>query len=192
MMFDNFGIPAAAGIINFVVLTAALSSCNSGIFSTGRMLFNLAQQGEASPRFAKLGKTGVPSSAIVASSLALLIGVLLNYIVPEKKVFMWVTSIATFGAIWTWVMILVAQIRFRKSLTPQERGRLTYKMPLAPAAGYICLAFLAFVVGIMAYFPDTRIALVIGPLFLILMAAVYYRKGFHIKKKQMNGQVEMN
>ncbi len=86
MMFDNFGIPAAAGIINFVVLTAALSSCNSGIFSTGRMLFNLAQQGEASPRFAKLGKTGVPSSAIVASSLALLIGVLLNYIVPEKSV----------------------------------------------------------------------------------------------------------
>ncbi len=46
------------------------------------------------------------------------------------------------------------------------------------------MAFLAFVVGIMAYFPDTRIALVIGPLFLILMAAVYYRKGFHIKKSR--------
>ncbi|GIQ62766.1 hypothetical protein PACILC2_13340 [Paenibacillus cisolokensis] len=84
MTFDQIGIPYAAGIINFVVLTAALSSCNSGIFSTGRMLFNLAQQREASPKFNRLSKRGVPATAIIVSALALLVGVVLNYLVPEK------------------------------------------------------------------------------------------------------------
>ena len=60
LTFEKIGIPAAAGIINFVVLTAALSSCNSGIFSTARMLFNLAENGEAPKAFSKLNKNGVP------------------------------------------------------------------------------------------------------------------------------------
>lgn len=178
MMFESLGIPAAAGIINFVVLTAALSSCNSGIFSTGRMLFNLAEQGEASPRFGKITKHGVPGFAIVTSAIALFIGVVLNYLVPEK-VFAWVTSISTFGAIWTWVMILVAQIRFRQKLAPENMEQLKYRMPLAPVASYFCLVFLIGVIVIMAYFPETRIALIVGPLFLLLMTALFYGRGLH-------------
>ncbi|AFH62608.1 amino acid permease [Paenibacillus caseinilyticus] len=178
LMFGKLGIGAAAGIINFVVLTAALSSCNSGIFSTGRMLFNLARQGEAPSRFGRLTGSGVPGFAILASAGALLIGVVLNYIVPEK-VFVWVTSISTFGAIWTWAMILISQIGFRRRLPKQELAGLTYRMPLFPAASYLCLAFLFFVVCLMAYFPETRIALVVGPLFLVLMSGMYYLKGYH-------------
>ncbi|GIM45814.1 putative amino acid permease YtnA [Collibacillus ludicampi] len=178
LTFDKIGIPSAAGIINFVVLTAALSSCNSGIFSTGRMLFNLAQQGEAPATFGKLTKSGVPGPAIIASALALLVGVVLNYVVPEK-VFTWVTSIATFGAIWTWAVILLSQIRYRKRLSLEEQRRLVYKMPWAPLSSYVSLAFLVAVVGLMAYFPDTRIALIVGPLWLALLVAFYYGKGFH-------------
>jgi amino acid transporter, AAT family len=178
LTFEQIGIPGAAGIINFVVLTAALSSCNSGIFSTARMLFNLAQHGEAPQNFGKVTKNGVPGIAVVASAGALLIGVVLNYIVPAK-VFTWVTSIATFGAIWTWGVILLSQIRYRKSLMPSEAKALKYKMPLFPYTSYIALAFLAFVIGLMGYNPDTRIALVIGPLFLVFLVAVYYAKGFH-------------
>lgn len=106
MTFEKMGIPAAAGLINFVVLTAALSSCNSGIFSTGRMLYNLAQQEQALPMFAKVGKNGVPNAAVLISVVMLLGGVLLNYLAPEE-VFTWLTAISTFGAIWTWVIILL-------------------------------------------------------------------------------------
>ncbi|MEH7439563.1 alanine permease AlaP [Neobacillus drentensis] len=183
LTFEKIGIPGAAGIINFVVLTAALSSCNSGIFSTARMLFNLAEHGEAPKNFGKVTKNGVPGMAVIASAGALLIGVVLNYIVPAK-VFTWVTSIATFGAIWTWAVILLSQIRYRKTLNPSEIKTLKYKVPLFPYTSYISLAFLAFVIGLMVYNPDTRIALVIGPLFLVFLVAVYYIKGFH--KKESN------
>ncbi|WML57291.1 alanine permease AlaP [Neobacillus sp. PS2-9] len=181
LTFEKIGIPGAAGIINFVVLTAALSSCNSGIFSTARMLFNLAEHGEAPKNFGKVTKNGVPGMAVIASAGALLIGVVLNYIVPAK-VFTWVTSIATFGAIWTWAVILLSQIRYRKTLKPSEIKTLKYKVPFFPYTSYISLAFLAFVIGLMVYNPDTRIALVIGPLFLVFLVVVYYMKGFHKKE----------
>ncbi|HEY2422359.1 MAG TPA: amino acid permease [Neobacillus sp.] len=188
LAFDQIGIPGAAGIINFVVLTAALSSCNSGIFSTARMLFNLAQHGEAPKSFGKVTKSGVPGFAVIASATALLIGVVLNYLVPAK-VFTWVTSIATFGAIWTWGIILLSQLRYRRSLKSVEVKALKYKMPFFPYASYIALAFLAFVIGLMAYNPDTRIALVIGPLFLIFLVSIYYLKGFH-KREEIETSVE--
>ncbi|GHH98599.1 amino acid permease [Neobacillus kokaensis] len=178
LTFEQIGIKGAAGIINFVVLTAALSSCNSGIFSTARMLFDLAAHGEAPKSFGKVTKTGVPGFAVLASAVALLIGVLLNYIVPAK-VFTWVTSIATFGAIWTWGIILISQIRYRKSLKPDEVKRMKYKMPFFPYTSYISLAFLAFVIVLMVFSEDTRIALIIGPLWLLLLVAFYYGKGFN-------------
>ncbi len=181
LTFDKVGIPAAAGIINFVVLTAALSSCNSGIFSTARMLFNLAENSEAPKSFNKLNSNGVPSKAVVATAGVLLVGVLLNYIVPAK-VFTWVTSISTFGAIWTWSMILLSQIRFRKGLSPKQKQGLKFKMPLYPFTSYLALAFLLFVVCLLAYFPDTRIALIVGPLWLLILVAFYYGKGYQKNK----------
>lgn len=178
LMFEKIGIGPAAGIINFVVLTAALSSCNSGIFSTGRMLFNLAQQKQAPTSFAKISKTGVPSKAIIFSAILLLFGVVLNYLVPEK-VFIWVTSISTFGAVWTWGIILLSQLKFRKTLTKGEVSRLSYKALFYPVGSYLALAFLVLVLGLMAYFPDTRIALIVGPIWIIGLVFVYYKKGFH-------------
>jgi AAT family amino acid transporter len=187
LTFEKIGIPAAPGIINFVVLTAALSSCNSGIFSTGRMLFNLAEHGEAPKGYGNLTKSGVPGKAVLASAGALLIGVVLNYVVPAK-VFTWVTSIATFGAIWTWAVILLSQIRYRKSLQPETRKQLKYKMPLFPYASYISLAFLAGVIILMAYNPDTRIALVVGPFWFATLIAFYYGKGLHKRNQVQHSQ----
>lgn len=177
-MFEKIGIGPAAGIINFVVLTAALSSCNSGIFSTGRMLFNLAEQKQAPNSFASISRTGVPSKAIIFSAFLLLVGVVLNYLVPEK-VFIWVTSISTFGAVWTWGIILLSQLKFRKTLTKGEVSRLSYKALFYPVGSYLALAFLVLVLGLMAYFPDTRIALIVGPIWIIGLVFVYYKKGFH-------------
>jgi len=182
MTFDKLGIPAAAGIINFVVLTAALSSCNGGLFSTARMLFNLAENGEAPKRFAKLNKNGVPGFAVFVTAIVLLIGVVLNYIVPAK-VFAWVTSISTFGAIWTWVVILLSQMKFRSSLQ-KSKGLLDYRLPLYPFSSIFSIVFLIGIAAAMALSPDTRIALIVGPLWIIILTAFFYGKGYH-KKAQL-------
>jgi AAT family amino acid transporter len=173
MTFERLGIKTAAGIINFVVITAALSSCNGGIFSTGRMLYSLAQNGQAPRSFAQTSSNGVPRRALLLSIVALLLGVLLNYLVPEK-VFVWVTAIATFGAIWTWVMILLAQLKFRAGLSQAEREALQFRMWLWPLSSYLALAFLIMVVGLMAWFEETRVALYVGPAFLLVLTALYY------------------
>lgn len=176
LTFQRLGIREAAGLINFVVLTAALSSCNGGIFSTGRMLYNLAQQKQAPAGFARTSRGGVPRAAILVSVVALLIGVAANYLAPAK-VFVWATSIATFGAIWTWGVILVAHMRFRAGLGAPERAALAFRMPLYPLASWAALAFLALVIGLMAYFPDTRVALIVGPAFLGLLVLLYFGLG---------------
>lgn len=173
MTFERLGIKTAAGIINFVVITAALSSCNGGIFSTGRMLYSLARQGQAPKNFARTSDSGVPRPALLLSIIALLLGVLLNYLVPDR-VFVWVTAIATFGAIWTWTMILLAQIKFRKCLSKTELAALKFRMWLWPLSSYLALIFLALVLCLMAYFEDTRIALYVGPAFLISLTLLYY------------------
>lgn len=183
MTFERMGIKTAAGIINFVVITAALSSCNGGIFSTGRMLYSLAQHGQAPAVFAKTSSGGVPRNALLLSIFALLLGVLLNYLVPEK-VFTWVTSIATFGAIWTWAMILLAQLKFRRGLSAAEAGKLQFRMWLYPISSYLAMAFLVLVVVLMAFFEDTRIALYIGPAFLVLLTVLYYALNLAPKGEQ--------
>ncbi|KMN76735.1 AAT family amino acid transporter [Chromobacterium alkanivorans] len=191
LTFEQLGIPAAAGIINFVVLTAALSSCNSGIFSTGRMLYNLAQQQQALPVFAKVSRHGVPVFALLMSVFALLVGVLLNYLAP-KEVFTWLTAISTFGAIWTWVIILLAQLRFRRTLSREQLAELAYKMPFWPYGSYIAMGFLILVVGLMAYFPDTRIALIVGPGWLAFLVVAYYLLGYNKRSAEEVARLAQN
>jgi AAT family amino acid transporter len=176
MTFERLGIRTAAGIINFVVLTAALSSCNGGIFSTGRMLYNLAQQGQASRSFAHVDRNGVPRHALIVSMAALLGGVLLNYLMPEK-VFVWVTSISTFSVIWTRLTILIAQMRFRCALSPDERNKLSFTMPWWPYGSWIALAFLVLVLLLMAESVDTRVALYVGASWLGMLVVIYYALG---------------
>ncbi|GEK33463.1 amino acid permease [Kurthia sibirica] len=172
MMFENVGIRYAAGILNFVVLTAALSSCNSGIFSTGRMLFNLAGQKQAPKIFHHVGKTGVPTIAIIFSAIVLLIGVVLNYFL-DKKVFIYITSVSTFGAVWTWIIILVSQINYRKTLTKEAVAKLTFRNKFYPFGSYFAIAFLLMVVVLMFFNDDTRIALIVGPLWIAILVLFY-------------------
>ena len=119
LIFDKIGIPGAAHIINFVVLTAALSAFNSGLFSTGRMLYNLSLQNNGPKYFGKLNKYRTPKRGILFSSLFLLVAVFLNYVVPEK-VFIYISSVATVAVITSWTIILLTQLKFRKS---KAKGR---------------------------------------------------------------------
>ena len=142
------------------------------------MLYNLSLQGKAPKIFSKLSSRQVPSNGILFSVIFLLIGVALNYLVPAK-VFTYVTSVATFGAIWVWAIILLIQLKFRSKLSPAEVKNLAYPMPHYPFSGYISIAFLIFVTIVMYFNEDTRIALYIAPVWFGILYLSYYLAGFN-------------
>lgn len=178
LVFSKLGIGFAADLINFVVITSALSSCNSGLFSTGRMLYNLALQKKAPAFLANVGESRVPKAGILISAFVLLFGVVLNYVMPEQ-VFIYVTSVASFGAMWTWIVILITQLRYRQTLSAEQIKHLRYKMPFSPYSNYLALLFIAGVVVASAINPSTQIALFIFPVWLIVLIVVYYATGMN-------------
>ncbi|MEU3303783.1 MULTISPECIES: amino acid permease [unclassified Streptomyces] len=171
--FAKIGIPAGAAIVNFVVLTAALSSCNSGMYSTGRMLRDLASNGEAPKALGKLAASKTPAIGITVSVALMGIGVLLNYVVPEKA-FGYVTSVATAAGIWTWMMILISHIRYRRAV---EAGRLpasSFPAPGGAVCSWIALVFLLFVTCLIAYDPDSRVSLYVGAGWAVALAIGWF------------------
>ncbi|MFJ7997280.1 amino acid permease [Streptomyces sp. NPDC096310] len=167
--FEKMGIPLAAGIVNFVVLTAALSSCNSGMYSTGRMLRDLAANSEAPRAFGRLNSRKTPAVGISVSVALMGIGVILNYLVPEKA-FGYVTSVATAAGIWTWMMILISHIRYRRGV---EAGRLpasSFPAPGGSLFSWIAVGFLALVTCLIAYDSDARISLYVGAVWAVFLA----------------------
>ncbi|MGE5627627.1 MAG: amino acid permease [Solirubrobacterales bacterium] len=185
LTFSKLGIAAAAGIINFVVLTAAASSCNSGIFTTGRMLYNLSEQGQAPKVFNKLSSSHVPKNAILTSVAFMLIGVLINYFAPGKA-FTYVTSVGTFAGLFAWFMIMLAQMGFRKKISPEQVKNLKFRMVLYPMSNYVTIAFLGLVYVAMCMSPDTLVAAVVGPVWLCLLVVCYYGTGLNKKMAKVN------
>ncbi len=173
-VFDKMRIPAAATIINLVVITAATSSCNSGIFSTGRMLYSLAQRGQAPSALARLSQKHVPAAGIHVSAAVMLVGVVLNYVVPEKA-FVWVTSVSTIGTLWTWGIIMIAHRNYRKAVAAGRVRASGFRMPGAPVANWLVIAFLIGVTAMLALDPDTRVALYVAPLWFGLLGLGYLR-----------------
>lgn len=185
LIFDKVGIPGAPHIINFVVITAALSAFNSGLFSSGRMLYNLSLQNNGPKYFGKLNKNGNPRRGILFSSLLLLVAVVLNYIVPEK-VFLYISSVATVAVITSWTIILITQLKFRQSKTNNEIEKLAFKLPLYPFSTYLALAFLALVIVLMSFIPEMRIALIVAPIWFMLLYIGYKMK----KKDSIESSIE--
>lgn len=172
-IFDKIGIPAAANLLNIVVLTAAVSVYNSAIYSNSRMLYGLAQQGNAPKFLLKLSGHGVPTSGIFISSGITLIAVVLNYLFPGK-VFMYLLSIAVAAVLVSWFIIIVTHLRFRKAKMREGKAdSLHFKSLGYPVINYICIAFLVFIAFMMYQIPDTQMALFILPVWLIVLALGY-------------------
>lgn len=173
-VFEKLGIPAAASIINVVVITAAASSCNSGLFSTGRMLFTLARRGQAPRAFSVLGRGKVPSAGIHVSAAVMLIAVFLNYVVP-KEVFTWVTSVTLIGTLWTWGIIMISHLGYRRAVRAGRVAASPFRMPGAPVTNWVVVAFLLFVTAMLSLDPGTRVALYVAPVWFGLLALGYAR-----------------
>ncbi|WP_125583837.1 amino acid permease [Levilactobacillus cerevisiae] len=170
-VFKNVGIQSAAAVINFVVLTAAASACNSSLFTTGRMLFSLTYRGKG--KFAKrmgvLSHAQVPVRALRFSTVVIAVSVFLNFLIPGH-VFAFVSSVATTCFLFIWGAIVVAHIKFKRQ---QLAAGVTtgFKMPFFPWSDYFILAFLAMVGIVLLFRVDTLIAL-IGSIFWLAALSV--------------------
>lgn len=173
--FAKVGIAAAAGVINFVIITAAMSGCNSGIYSAGRMLYTLGMNGQAPKYFTKLSRNGVPLLGTIGVLVGLAVGVILSYIAPEN-LFVYVYSSSVLPGMVPWFVILISQIRFRK-IRGAEMDNHPFKMPFAPVTNYLTLGYLITVLVGMWFNDDTRMSLIVGIIFLALVAISYYAFG---------------
>jgi L-asparagine permease len=148
--FSSIGVPAAGGMMNLVVFTAALSSLNAGLYSTGRILRSLALNGSAPEFTGKMNKNGVPFGGIALTGLITLFGVGLNLVVPAEA-FNIALDLSALGIISTWGMIVACQIQLHRW---EKKGILTrpsFRMPLSPYTSYATLIFLAAVTVLMCY-----------------------------------------
>ncbi|MCE5980972.1 MULTISPECIES: D-serine/D-alanine/glycine transporter [Pseudomonas] len=172
-LFVLAGLPAAASIINFVVLTSAASSANSGVFSTSRMLFGLAQQGDAPKRFEQLSKRSVPASGLLFSCTCLLAGALLMYVIPDLvEAFTLVTTVSAILFMFVWSLILLSYLNYRKQRAALHQAS-KYKMPGGRLMCWVCLAFFAFILVLLSLEHDTRQALIVTPLWFVLLTVTY-------------------
>lgn len=181
--FAKVGITVAAGLINFVIITAAMSGCNSGIYSAGRMLYTLGINGQGPKFFAKVSHNGVPLFGTIGVLVGLAIGVLLSYIAPEN-LFVHVYSASVLPGMIPWFVVLISQIQFRK-IKGVEMDNHPFKMPFAPVTNYLTIAFLIMVLIGMWFNEDTRISLIVGVVFLCIIVISYYafRIGAHVPVK---------
>jgi len=185
-VFVAVGIAAAAGIVNFVVLTSAASACNSAIFSTSRMVYSLGKEKNAPEKLGKLNARKVPTNALFFSTAVILISVALNYVMPEG-VFTLITSISTVCFIFIWGITVISHLKYRKT-RPDLAKTNKFKMPLYPLSNYLILAFLAFVLVVLAIAEDTRVALFVTPVWFIMLIAIYKTRKTDVNQEEQANQ----
>ncbi|MED1203100.1 amino acid permease [Heyndrickxia acidicola] len=185
--FAKVGITVAAGIINFVVITSAMSGCNSGIYSAGRMLYTLGVNGQAPTVFTKLSKNGVPLLGTIGVLVGLAVGVVLSYIAP-KNLFVYVYSASVLPGMIPWFVILISQIQFRK-MNDAKGITHPFKMPFAPLSNYITIAFLVMVLIGMWFNKDTRVSLIAGIVFLFVISISFF--GFKNRQQKVGNSVRL-
>ena len=168
--FAALGVPGIGSAMNVVVLTAALSSLNSGLYSTGRVLRALATGGSAPAFVGRMSAQKVPYGGIVVTLAIYLLGVALNYVVPAQ-VFEVVLNIASLGIVSTWGFIVLCQMRLRASIRRGENRLVAFRMPLAPASAWLSLGFLATVLVLMALdYPRGTFTIAAIPVVALLLA----------------------
>ncbi|KQN58149.1 MULTISPECIES: aromatic amino acid transporter AroP [unclassified Erwinia] len=175
LIFHELGDGLVANALNVVILTAALSVYNSCVYSNSRMLFGLAQQGNAPKALMKVDRRGVPVNAILISAAAAAIGVLINYLMPGEA-FNLLMSLVVSTLIINWAMISLAHLRFRKRAN-QQGLQPRFKALFYPFGNWLCLAFMAGVLVIMAMTPGMAISVWLIPVWIGVLAAGFAVKG---------------
>ncbi|MEI9745830.1 amino acid permease, partial [Enterobacter ludwigii] len=172
--FSKLGVPYAGSIMDLVVLTAALSSLNSGLYSTGRILRSMSMGGSAPKFMSKMSRQQVPYAGILATLAVYVVGVFLNYLVPSQ-VFEIVLNVASIGIISSWAFIVVCQLRLRKAIKERKAADISFKLPGAPVTSWLTLLFLSGVLVLMAFdYPDGTYTIASIPLLAVLLVAGWF------------------
>ncbi len=162
-------VPGAAGVINLVILVAALSAMNSQLYITTRMMFSLSRAGHAPPLFGRLNARGVPLSALLLSSVGIAIAAVCNAVAPEAS-FTKMIAISMFGALFTWLMIFVTHLYFRRKHPAPAAFRM-WGYPYTSMAGAVMMLAILFTTAVSRDFDMT---LTYGVPFLAILTIAYY------------------
>ena len=173
-VFSLLGSDVAANVLNFVVLTAALSVYNSCVYCNSRMLFGLAEQGDAPRAFAKVDDRGVPLLAIGVSAFITLACVVVNYVIPHQALEL-LMSLVVAALVINWAMISLAHMKFRKAMV--AKGVQPFFRALwYPYGNWLCLAFVVFILAIMLQIPGIDVSVYAIPVWIVLMGVCYLFK----------------
>ena len=174
LIFDSLGSQTVATILNFVVLTAAVSVYNSTNYCTSRMLLGLAQQGNAPQFLSKINRRGIPVNAVMVSAFFTLMCVLINYLFPEKA-FNLLMMLVVAAIVINWVVISYTHLKFKKHMisihAPTQFPSIAY-----PFTNYLCIIFMCGILLIMSQTPDMRIAVMMIPVWISVLLVAYFFK----------------
>ena len=171
-IFESLGIKYAANILNIIVITAAISAINSDLYGAGRMLHGLAEDGHAFKALNYVSKNGIPVLSVLVMFLVLIAGVVLNYFYHEKLFFL-IAAMATFATVFVWLMILLSQVFMRWKMTKEAQKNLAYQIPFWPVGPFVAIVFMVFIIALLGVFDDTQAALVVGVIWVVLLAICF-------------------
>ena len=172
-VFNGIGIKFAAGIINFVVLTAALSACNSAIFSTSRTLFVLSHSGHAPKSVGQTNNRSIPVKSVLFSSSSLFLIVILNYVLP-KSIFDIISGVATVSFVFVWIALVWCHYQYRKN-SPNNNEKI-FPMPLYPVSNVITIIFFVLVLVLLTFNTNTLMSLIFSIVWFGILGAIYFFK----------------
>ena len=172
-VMEVISIPGAAGVLNFVVLVAALSAMNSQLYTTSRMMFSLSRAKQAPKIFGATNADGVPVAAILVSSLGAGVAMFINAFWPKES-FVWMMSIAMFGAMFAWFMVFVTHFAFRLRRDKEGQPRTAFRMWGFPWLTLLGAALMLAVLITTALTPEFRLTLAFGVPWLCVLALIYW------------------
>ncbi|WP_044043673.1 amino acid permease [Caballeronia insecticola] len=172
LIFREMNSTLVANVLNVIVLTAALSVYNSGVYANSRMLFGLAQQGNAPRVLAHVSARGIPLPALAVSALVTAACVVINYAIPGRA-FGLLMGLAVSALIINWAMISIIHLLFRREKRARHEAS-AFPSFAHPLTNYVVLAFLAGIVWVMYETPDLRLSVYLIPVWLAVLGIGYY------------------
>lgn len=174
LAFATAGVPFAATIMNLVVITAALSSANTNLYLTSRILFSLSQDGYVAGSVRNLGKNGVPYVALTASASGMAAAILLSIFAPGRA-FLSLYGVAVAGMFFVWGIILVAHLSFRNSIGQERLRRLPIRLRFSPVSQTGALIALAGIAVSTLFVSDLRYSIPGFASFLLAISIAYLK-----------------
>ncbi|MBP2644019.1 MAG: amino acid permease-associated region [Firmicutes bacterium] len=168
-----FQIPYASDIVNFILLTAALSALNSQVYSSSRMLFSLATNDQAPKIASYQNSKGVPTVAVTISGVVLLLTTMASYFLPEQ-IFVYTVSASGFLALVNWMSVSATHYYYRKKILKESPAKLKYKSPGYPYFSWLCFSVVLIAILSIPLYPEQLPGLYSGCVILLLISCAYF------------------